>query len=857
MHGLFNSQYAPRYGARLRALAAALLLVLLAAQSWNLSAQKQGQAEEARGKLDSLETALSRQSGEAALETRLRISQTWFSAFSLPKEERSAKFFQQINLGLDAARQLKRPDFEARFFAERARYLKWQPDSIAQALAAANAAVAAARTSGSREALARSYNALSGVYLKFPGNEKTEAMTAAGEKALEYARAAGNKHLLADICSDLQERYRIIEADSLAARRGEEAFALYTELGNAEQAAILCRGLSFLYSRLGDERKQVEYLEKFFALADNLNYQTNQIAGAWLEAGNIARANYQPEQALYFYRKCYRSIRKDAAACDSFKTPECRQHIHDLGVISFNMADAFRQLGRPDSNRAYLRRGVAYFEREGSKLNMLLGKLYLAASRARSGEAKAALADLAAAEREIKSRDPEGRYVFGSLHGLIKGIALSKADRPEEALPILRQSIKAFINGRVFIQQNDRNDGVRTEVGEAYAALEAAYLSLGKPDSARLALESRAYLEQRKLAKIISSKEQESLDRFDLKNKNKEISGLTDEQAVKEAKISRRRAFIWSVSGGAAVFALLLVLAALNVRAKRRANRELVRQKAEISSAFEEIRQINESLKEACNKIEKQHEDLSDSIIYARRIQRAALPRREYLYSAFPRHFLYYKPRDVISGDFYWFAGRGALRFIAVCDCTGHGVPGGVMSILGASRLDSIVHDYGIDAPEVILSELDRALRADLRQHADAEVMDSIDVAFCVINPETRMLYFSGAGRPLWLVRDGKVVEYKGERFSAGGSKFSEKTFTAEAIPLQAGDRLYLFSDGITDQFGGERKRKFARKRLRAFIEKNSGFELPAQGEAFRKVFDQWRAPYDQLDDMTLLALEL
>ncbi len=258
--------------------------------------------------------------------------------------------------------------------------------------------------------------------------------------------------------------------------------------------------------------------------------------------------------------------------------------------------------------------------------------------------------------------------------------------------------------------------------------------------------------------------------------------------------------------------------------------------------------------------IQDKNRKIEDSINYAQRIQTSILPDirtvREYL----PKSFIYYKPRDVVSGDFPWFFHRGNDIFIAAVDCTGHGVPGALLSFVGYFILNNIVdHDRDMTAADVC-DMLHDGVRKTLKQDTEeAEARDGMDIAFCKINYLEKELQFAGAHRPLYHLRDGELLEYKGDRKAIGGiphRKKEEEKFTNYVIKLKRGDKFFFFSDGLPDQLGGSEDKKYSPKRIRELILSNSKLPIEKYSTLFSEDFEQWRGEGKQIDDVLLIGIE-
>ncbi len=255
--------------------------------------------------------------------------------------------------------------------------------------------------------------------------------------------------------------------------------------------------------------------------------------------------------------------------------------------------------------------------------------------------------------------------------------------------------------------------------------------------------------------------------------------------------------------------------------------------------------------------IQASNKKINDSINYAQRIQGAILPENSIIRKWLPESFILYKPRDVVSGDFPWFMQVGDEIFIAAVDCTGHGVPGALISLIGYFLLNDIVRSRKILNPGLILDALDEGVTQTLRQDEDdSRTKDGMDISLCKINLKNNTLEYAGAHRPLYHLRNGVLEEIKGDRFPIGGGKYKNQTnFANTLIEIQKGDTFYFCSDGFPDQFGGTDNRKFGPKRLRDLIMEVQSQTMTEQMEAFDIEWEDWKGDYKQTDDMLLIGL--
>jgi len=284
-------------------------------------------------------------------------------------------------------------------------------------------------------------------------------------------------------------------------------------------------------------------------------------------------------------------------------------------------------------------------------------------------------------------------------------------------------------------------------------------------------------------------------------------------------------------------------------------------------SALGQKRRLEIQLAEKTVEIQKQNEiieeknrQITSSIEYAKNIQQSILPQYEKIDEVFKDAFVIFLPKDIVSGDFYWFNKIDDLIFIAALDCTGHGVPGAFMSLIGNSLLNQIVNENKIHSPEKILEKLHRGVRKVLNQEKDkSNSKDGMDVAFCVIEMSKNIINYSGARRPLFMVKkeSKELVVIKGDRKSIGGrQKEEERVFTNHKIAFNTGDSIYLFSDGFIDQ-QDEKEKKFGIKRFREIINNINTKPMKEQKEILLNELEKHKSDWSQQDDITVLGIKL
>jgi serine phosphatase RsbU (regulator of sigma subunit)/ligand-binding sensor domain-containing protein len=259
------------------------------------------------------------------------------------------------------------------------------------------------------------------------------------------------------------------------------------------------------------------------------------------------------------------------------------------------------------------------------------------------------------------------------------------------------------------------------------------------------------------------------------------------------------------------------------------------------------------------DEIELQNIEITDSINYAKRIQSSILPDIAKLMEAFNDAFIIFHPRDIVSGDFYWFDRIDENRFIIVCaDSTGHGVPGAFMSMIGSTLLQDIVTRKGITRPSEILNLLDKQIFSTLNQNIDVGVSnDGMDMVVCEFNIKSKHIRFASAMRPVIIVIDGESYYIRGNRCSIGGESVVEKYFDDQEYFLSKGDTIYLFSDGLPDQFGGADGKKLKIAKLKGLVEEVSKLPMVEQKEIITNFFFDWKGDYEQVDDILLMGIKI
>lgn len=351
----------------------------------------------------------------------------------------------------------------------------------------------------------------------------------------------------------------------------------------------------------------------------------------------------------------------------------------------------------------------------------------------------------------------------------------------------------------------------------------------------------------------------EMQSRYESEQKEQQINLLTKEKELQNSELSKKRFMLNALGVGGILLLVLVFMAFRNIRQKKKANSKLSAAYSEIEHKNEKLVDVYHVLEQNRDEIAGKNKEITDSIKYAKRLQEAILPSKDFIQSLFPSSFVMYKPKDIVSGDFYWFERSGNKKLFAAVDCTGHGVPGAFMSIVGYNQLNQAVNENGLSKPNLILNALNKGITSSLKQTEEGStVKDGMDIALCSLDETTNTLEFSGAYNPLWLVRDGTMTELKGDKKPIGVFVGEEmQAFSSQEIHLQKGDSLYIFTDGYADQFGGQRGKKFKYKQLQELILSISMKTMEEQRNILDKTIEEWKGELEQIDDILVMGIRI
>ena len=586
------------------------------------------------------------------------------------------------------------------------------------------------------------------------------------------------------------------------------AAVISTRIGDrvAEGFAYNNIGLSFVNK--GDCPKALNYY--FRAL--NIFEDNKKDEGRALVLANIGEVFYKLsnhgqaieylDQSLSIYQKL--GVDKGVARCFTLLA-----HLHE------EKKELEKALG-------YHRQVLGIGEKLGYRVHAAHAKMDIARIHNLNGNNKDALPYALKALKELEAiEDVEGLIVANVVTGTIYG----DMGRYDKAASYLEKALDV-----------SAARGVKNQQQAAWLALSEVYSKSGDHRRALEMYRNYTQLKDSVFSKDNNKQIVEMQTRYETEKKQQEIVILTRDK--EKEKLLRNASLGGIVLAGGLAFLLFN-----RYKLKKKAN-------AKLEKAY-----LNLELKNA--EIAQKNREMVDSINYAKHIQTAILPNTKTVSSLFPSSLILYMPKDIVSGDFYWIASQGNKRYIAAADCTGHGVPGALMSMVGTTLLNEIVNEKCISSPEEILYNLREGIIRSLKQTAHGESKDGMDIALCTLTGN--ILEYAGANNPLWIVRKGSktIEEIKADKQPIGIYRGVPTPFTKHTINLSEGDTLYIFSDGYADQFGGPQGKKFKYKQLQKLILENSSRPMYEQQEALRQTLEDWKGNLEQVDDILVIGIRI
>ncbi|MDA3890917.1 MAG: tetratricopeptide repeat protein [Salinivirgaceae bacterium] len=670
------------------------------------------------------------------------------------------------------------------------------------------------------------------------------------KKAIEEYRKIDAKNQLAKGLNNLGVSYDDLNKYEKALECYTEALAIRVNIADELGTSVCYNNIGEVYKDKGEYAKAVEFYEKSLAIDRKLDDEGG-IAICLLNIGHIHFLQSSYEKTDQYYTEALVSANKHgdkriiANILNGIGESYLKQLKLDKALLNFNKAmNLCVQIGEKS---------------EEAKSLYLIGEVYR-----QKGSFADAIDNFNKAKAIHQELEETGEV---STDNLKIGEAWLNMGYPSKAIDYSLIGLKA-----------SREMGIRENIRLAAEILSKAYAKKNNFEEAyqysnlyRLIHDSLFTLESQKQIHIVEY-------RFELERKEKEITLQKTELEKQDAVIKHRLILQNALIGGIAAIFIIVILVVLGYIRIHRAKGVIMLQNNEIEEKNEELKQSNEELRvtvetvnEQKERIQKTKKEITDSIEYAQYIQRAILPKKEALAAKLTNFFVFYKPKNIVSGDFYWTTEIEGRTIIAAADCTGHGVPGAFMSMLGVSFLNEIVNKEYITHAGVILQRLRKEVIHALQQKGVlGEQRDGMDIALCSIDFDKLQLQFSGAHNPLYIIRkketlpvpevdaveyeDYILYEIRGDRMPIALYEKMDR-FSTKEIQIYKGDQIYMFSDGYVDQFGGTDGKRYKSRTFKELLLKNCSKSMAEQKCALEAAHINWKNDFEQIDDIMVMGL--
>ncbi|MGZ4038585.1 MAG: tetratricopeptide repeat protein, partial [Bacteroidia bacterium] len=657
------------------------------------------------------------------------------------------------------------------------------------------------------------------------------------------------KRLLGNTFNNLGSIYNKRGDYHSAFEKHSKALTIRKEINDRKGMADSYNNIGNTFWYFGNYSKALENYLKALTLREELK-DPKGIASAYSNIGMIYKSQHSYDKAMEFYLK---SVLINIQAKEDDGLATC---YHNIGAIYLEKMFASKDSAAIEENFHKAleshQKGLELQLKIGNKLSAgddyyTVGRDYLSyAVKLREYKRKAEGSLDKALEYAFKSiSETEGSNKRGWANAsIIVGDVYVFRKKPELALPYITRALETF-------KEMDHKSGIR----EGYLTLSELYELKNDYKQAIDYFKKASVLKDSMLNEESTHQMAEMNAIYESEKKDNEITLLNKDNEKRMIENDRQRGIITTVSVGLLVVLCLAVFAFISYRQKRQAH-------ITISNQKQEVEKKNAIIEAQKHLVEEKNKDITDSINYAKLIQEAMLSSKELKYKLFPDAFVLFAPRDIVSGDFYWFSEKGGKRFIAAVDCTGHGVPGALMSMIGNAFLNEILNETAQTAPSEILSELRYKVIRTLRQTgSEVQSKDGMDIALLAFNESGTHVDYSGANNPLWICRKTgesySIFEYEPNKRPIGYYMGKSLPFSGHSIDLQKGDTLYIFTDGYADQFGGPAGKKFKYKQLKEVLMSIQEKTMAEQEQILVDTFKSWKGELNQVDDVLVIGVRV
>ena len=622
----------------------------------------------------------------------------------------------------------------------------------------------------------------------------------------------------------------------LAHSYGETAMTLYLQLGQEEKRAYAMARLCQIENLAGNNALAMKYCTASQRIFDAINKESEK-AGLFKTMGsiNLDLPNY--EKAKEFFLLAINLAQKYS-------------NLNVLSNAYVGMGQALRATQEYDDALNYFNRSLALYQNRDDAFSALgisyayyhIGKTYLLQNKNEQA--------LSLLEEALETAEEYGDVSLRARSMLDLGKAYYNLNN-------LAQSF-SYLNEATQQAQGIKGTYANLILQECYLNLSKYYYRIGEVEEAMVNMRRHTLELERMYQEQAIQRVAESQTVYEVDGKIARIEALQLQGKLSELEYEERKLMNYVlISGILFLFGLGLVFYS-KYRLKIQANRKLEKQKASINQQKQKIEKQRDEIVIKSQLLEENSRDIKDSIEYARRIQLSLLPARGELKHLFPESLIFYQPKDIVSGDFYWLHETEDTIIVSVLDCTGHGVPGAFMTVLANTILNQLALENKMTAPNMVLTLMDTHIREALRQQeSENPNNDGLDMAVCFIDRHTLQVNYSGAQMPMYFFSGDELCQLNPDRYFIGGAHYSEKYFTNQPIQLQRGDTLYLASDGFQDQFGGPKDKKFMRSQFKELLTCLQSQTIAQQHQRIEETFYGWKGQQIQTDDVLVVGIRL
>ncbi len=629
-------------------------------------------------------------------------------------------------------------------------------------------------------------------------------------RALEIFEKTNDKAGIANVLGNIGVIYNILGDYSKALEYSFKGLKLEEASGNKSGILAKLSGIGLVYFQQQDYNKALEFYFKALKLAEELGDKT--LAATNLSNIGIVymvRKNFAG--ALNYYQQAY------------VKAKETGQE-NTLCVLLGNLGNISKDQG--DSALAHGNRSLAFEDKYPKALEYYTEALKKAEGIQDKRNMASNLGDIGALFLQMAENLPPNQ----------------SAPKYKEAESYLLKSIAIIDSVGALDYKKDVEQGL-SDLYLHTGRYQLAFEHYKKHISAKDTLFSAESAK-----KSTRTAMQYDFDKKEAVSTAEHKSEMDKQQAVAEEESRKQKIIIGSVALG---LLFVLVFALFILRSWRITNK----QKRVIEEQKKAVEHQKEMVVHQKEMVEEKNKEITDSITYAQRLQKAILPRRRDIHALFPDSFVLYIPKDIVAGDFYWMESSKGLTFIAAADSTGHGVPGAMVSVVCSNALNRAVKEFGLSEPGLILNKV-RELVIETFEKSESEVKDGMDISLACINSNSGAVSWAGANNPLWYLQGGVMKELTADKQPIGRTDHP-KPFTTHHIQLNKGDILYLFTDGLPDQFGGPKGKKFKYKAFQEILVSNASTSCSETKTRLEDAFHDWKGNLEQVDDICVIGIRI